>query len=421
MADTRVDWYESPRWSTELVDCSVPMSLDTYSKCAYGCLYCFSTYQKSIGGAKRHYLAGRPRSVNPDKVCAILDGSRQSQFSAYVAARRPFQWGGLADAFDEYERRYGVSLQILEHVARLRYPVTISTKGAWWTADDRYRRLVRDSQDWCNVTISVITLDAAKAAAVERGCPTPQERIEAMRNLAELNVQGVILRFRPYIIGLSDATAEELVHAAADAGATAVSLEWFCLEQRCVTARPKYAALSEVLGFDIVEYYRRLSRGSGYLRLNRSVKQKHLERVEAAARKRGLRFYVSDAHYKERCDNGSCCGLPPEWNYTRGQWTEALQIARRHGVVHWRDIADDLHAIVGHVPFDGAVGYNVGSSERRAKMTGYTLYQHVRTLWNDPKRRASPYHAYEGSIVPDGVDEHGDVVYRYAGADSDSE
>ena len=40
--------YTSPRWSMEIPDCSMPMSMDTYSRCSYNCLYCFSFFQKAI-------------------------------------------------------------------------------------------------------------------------------------------------------------------------------------------------------------------------------------------------------------------------------------------------------------------------------------------------------------------------------------
>ena len=32
--------YDSPRWSGEICDCSMPLTFDTYSTCAYNCLYC---------------------------------------------------------------------------------------------------------------------------------------------------------------------------------------------------------------------------------------------------------------------------------------------------------------------------------------------------------------------------------------------
>ena len=47
--------YTSPRWTGEIADCSLPMTLDTYSNCAFGCVYCFSQFQRSVGGGKDDY------------------------------------------------------------------------------------------------------------------------------------------------------------------------------------------------------------------------------------------------------------------------------------------------------------------------------------------------------------------------------
>ena len=44
--------YNSPRWSNEVADCSMPMTFDTYSNCSYGCLYCFSQFQRGVGASK---------------------------------------------------------------------------------------------------------------------------------------------------------------------------------------------------------------------------------------------------------------------------------------------------------------------------------------------------------------------------------
>ena len=47
--------YGSPRWTGEIADCSLPMTLDTYSNCSFGCVYCFSQYQRGIGKGKEEY------------------------------------------------------------------------------------------------------------------------------------------------------------------------------------------------------------------------------------------------------------------------------------------------------------------------------------------------------------------------------
>lgn len=48
--------YQSPRWTGEIADCSLPVTFDTYSNCSFGCVYCFSQYQRGIGASKEAYL-----------------------------------------------------------------------------------------------------------------------------------------------------------------------------------------------------------------------------------------------------------------------------------------------------------------------------------------------------------------------------
>lgn len=51
-----MEYYGSPRWTGEIADCSMPMTMDTYSNCSYNCQYCFSQFQRALGGCKENYL-----------------------------------------------------------------------------------------------------------------------------------------------------------------------------------------------------------------------------------------------------------------------------------------------------------------------------------------------------------------------------
>lgn len=126
-----------------------------------------------------------------------------------------------------------------------------------------------------------------------------------------------------------------------------------------------------------------------------------------------MRFYVSDAHFKELCANGSCCGLPPQWNYSRGQFCEALQIAKKNGSVHFSDVKTDIDALLGGFEYGRAEGFNVQSSEKRAHYYGMSMAAYMRWLWNNPQSGQSPYKLFEGIIVPDGTDNDGNIIYKY--------
>lgn len=409
-------YYSSPRWTAEVADCSMPMTFDTYSNCAFGCMYCFAQFQRGIGTSAEAYAnKGEVRHVNVDAIKRMFLDPDQwgGQFAEYIKQRKVMQWGGMSDEFDGYERRYGKTLELLRFFKDIDYPLCFSTKGAWFTKDERYMELIRGQKNW-NFKFSIITLDQEKAHIIERGVPSPMERLEAIQRIAEADAGGATLRLRPFIIGVSTPTYLDLIREAANHGATAMSTEFLCVEQRSPTLKEFMPTISAMAGFDVMAFYRKYSVSSGYLRLNRKVKEPFVMKMKDLCDELGMRFYVSDAHFKELCHNGSCCGLPPTWNYSRGQFCEALQIAKKNGRVYWKDIAPDIDKLLDF-DWSRATGFNCNSSEKRAKFYGMSMANYMKWLWNNPQAGQNLYKMFEGIVVPDGKDEEGNLIYKYAG------
>jgi len=361
----------------------------------------------STGGA---YLAHQVRAVNVERVKRIFSGEARSQFWPFIQARRPMQWGGMSDPFCNFERKHGTGLELLRFFKSIDYPLCFSTKGTWWLDDARYTDLFRGQANW-NVKVSIITLDERKARAVEPGVPLPAERLRAIEKIAALGAGGATLRLRPFIIGITDPHHAELIRRAGAAGAGAVSTEFLCVETRSKLLRARLDQMSRLAGFDIFALYKACG-GAGYLRLNRKVKRPFVDQMEVAARAAGLRFYVSDAHFKERCDNGSCCGLPPSWNYSRGQFCEALMIAKAVGTVRWSQIAAGL-GYARDFLWRQADGFNTNSADARTARWGKTMFDVIHDEWNSPGSGHSPLGMYGGILAPAGRDDAGDVIYRY--------
>lgn len=412
--------YSSPRWTGEIADCSMPVTFDTYGTCSYNCLYCFAFYQKSH--TANDYLGRKSlTSVNPERIKKLLNAAAGSQeklskadqqFIPYLASRKTMQWGGMADGFDEYERRFGVSLELLKIFDQADYPLSISTKGTWWTEDPRYMDLVKQHGHNWHYKISIITADPLSARAIERGCPAPAERIRAIERLAKAGAP-VTLRLRPYMPGISN-DWQQLIYRAQQAGADSVTVEWFCLEARAdARLKAKYTEMSKFAGIDLWEYYKKHSHGAGYRRLNYEIKRPTLLAMKEYAHSLGLRFYVSDAHGKELSDYCCCCGVPPEWSVSRGHFAEALLIAKRDGTVTWNQIGPELKQIAGAVPFNAASGFNTGSNRDRAERFNQSLYDMVKEWWNNPGSAKSPARYFDGALQPAGADRDGNVIYRY--------
>lgn len=406
--------YCSPRWTGEIADCSLPMTLDTYSNCSFGCVYCFSQYQRGIGSGKEAYLHKQVKSINVDKVKKIFSlEDTGSQFYKYVKDKRPIQYGGLSDQFDNFERKYGKTYELLKYLKSINYPICFSTKSAWVFSDPKYQELFKGADNW-NVKFSIITLDEEDAKRIEVGVPSPRERLEAMHNYTQLSKGGATLRLRPFIVGVSDKTYLDLIREAHKAGATAVTTEFFCLEMRSIkTAKEHYDTISKCAGFDIVDFYRKHSVGSGYLRLNRKVKEKYIKNMQKLCNELGMRFYVSDAHFKECSNNCCCCALNTDWDYSRGNFSAGLQIAKKVGKVHWSDIEKDMYFL--DFPVTKSEGFNMSTSERRAKLEGMTMKDYLHYLWNNPRAGQGPYKIFERVLIPCGYDENNDIIYKYNG------
>lgn len=405
--------YPSPRWSGELADCSMPLTFDTYSNCSFGCLYCFSQFQRSLScNAKDRYLSKGVTSVNPERVKNIFLNDKEPCFSQYIADRKVMQWGGLSDQFDGFEKKYGVSLELMKFFKEQNYPLCFSTKSAWWMHDERYTSLVEGQKNW-NCKFSIITNNERDANLVEVGVPTPQERLEAMRIYSELDAGGATLRLRPFIIGITSKNYLELIEQAYEVGARAVTTEFLCVEGRTTPlAIEHYKQISEVCGYNLLEFYRKYSDGGGYMRLNRKIKEPYIRKMQALCAKLGMRFYVSDAHFKEACDGSCCCGLPEEFNYSRGNFSYALQLCKKNGVVYFSDIADKME-FLKDTPYVNGAGFNTGSAEKRAKFRWMNFWDYMRYLWNNPNNGQSPCKMFGKVMLPDGYDENGDIIYRY--------
>jgi DNA repair photolyase len=409
-------YYHSPRWSNEVADCSMPMTFDQYSLCTWGCLYCFAAFQKECGASRREaYLANRPKAVNVKSFKKHFLDPDSSQFGEYIKSKKVMQWGGMADPFCTLEKKHGVGLEILRFLRELDYPLTFSTKGTWWVRDERYAELFRNNPKW-TVKVTLITQDTWKAKIVEPGTPPPRARLKLIEDITNLNCGGAILRLRPFMIGITSPGHLDLIREAHERGAMSMSTEFFCLEQRSKGLKEKLKVMSRASGFNYLSFYKKYSYAHGYLRLNRKVKKPFIDEMDDLCKEIGMRFYVSDAHFKERSCDSNCCGLGQDHNASKGQFTEALLKCKRTGKVTWDDITanGEMDHLKGFL-WRRASGFNTRGTDARAKFLDHTMYDYMNWLWNNPNAGQSPYKMFEGIMEPDGTDHNGNIIYVYNG------
>lgn len=126
-------------------------------------------------------------------------------------------FSGVTDAYQPVERKLRITRRCLEVMAEFRNPVGIITKSALVTRDkDILAEMAR--YDAAMVMISLTSLDRDLIAKLEPRAARPEQRLAAVRELAEAGIP-VGVNVQPIIPGLTDHEIPAILEAAAKAGA----------------------------------------------------------------------------------------------------------------------------------------------------------------------------------------------------------
>jgi DNA repair photolyase len=130
----------------------------------------------------------------------------------------PIAFSGVTDCYQPAERQFRLTRGCLEVAVECGQPVSIVTKNALVLRDlDLLSELAR--RQLVHVNISITTLDADLARAMEPRTSIPAARLRAVRMLAEADIPVRVL-VAPLIPGLNDHEAPNVLRAVRDAGAS---------------------------------------------------------------------------------------------------------------------------------------------------------------------------------------------------------
>jgi DNA repair photolyase len=193
-------------------DVPFEQSLNPYQGCEHGCIYCFArpTHAYWNLGAGLDF---ETRLFYKPTLPELLD----RELSAPGYHCRTINLGANTDPYQPAEREQRISRRLLAVLLEHRHPVTVITKGALVVRDLDLlvalaeRRLVK-------VYLSLTTLDDSLKRVLEPRAASPRARLAAIRALSGAGVPvGTLVA--PVIPALTDHEIEDLVEAAASAGA----------------------------------------------------------------------------------------------------------------------------------------------------------------------------------------------------------
>ncbi len=193
-------------------DIGFDRSINAFRGCEHGCIYCFARPTHCFLGHSAG-LDFETKLYARTNAAALLE--KELSNPRYEPACMAI--GTNTDPYQPIERERRIMRSVLEVLDRTSHPVGIVTKSALITRDiDILARMAE--RQLVRVCISITTLDAKIARAMEPRAPTPTKRLDAVRQLAAAGIPTTVM-VAPIIPALTDPEIERILEAAKEAGA----------------------------------------------------------------------------------------------------------------------------------------------------------------------------------------------------------
>ena len=193
-------------------DVNFDYSLNPYRGCEHGCIYCYARPTHEYLGFSAGLDFESRIMVKRDAPALLAKALAAPSWKPQVIG-----FSGNTDCYQPVEKHFRLARRCLAVMLEFGNPVEIVTKGALILRDlDVLREMAH--RNLVRVTISVTTLDAGLALAMEPRAAAPARRLEVIGRLAQ---QGVPTRVNvaPVIPGLNDHEVPNILEEAAAHGA----------------------------------------------------------------------------------------------------------------------------------------------------------------------------------------------------------
>ena len=205
-ARSALSWNASP-------DIGFDRAVNPYRGCEHGCVYCYARPSHAYLGLSPG-LDFETKLLFKPEVASLLE--KELRKPGYTV--RPIALGSNTDPYQPVEKRLQLTRALLEVMERFGHPLTIVTKSAGVLRDiDILSRLAE--RNLVRVALSITTLDAKLARAMEPRAAAPHRRLGALEALTRAGIPTVVMA-APMIPAVNDMELERILERAAAAGAT---------------------------------------------------------------------------------------------------------------------------------------------------------------------------------------------------------
>lgn len=149
-------------------------AINPYNGCQFGCIYC--------DARSDHYHM--PEDFENE---ILIKTNAAAMLDQRIARARTFLpdvvgIGGVTDSYQPAEKKYENTRQILQVLAKHRYPVHLITKSTLVLRDLPLLAEIAD-QTWCTVSVTITTTNPEKSKFLEKFAPPPAQRLDVLRRI----------------------------------------------------------------------------------------------------------------------------------------------------------------------------------------------------------------------------------------------
>lgn len=272
--------------SSKFAICGLPIRLDTYKNCGFGCRYCFANNRKIMEFEKQLQI-GNVKSVQNRlrKVFDKQDFTKTDFLNTLISKRVTWHCGGMSDPFQPVESKYHITKDIVDVCNQYNISILFSTKS-----DKLYDANLNPNLHTFQFSIT----NVENRKDIEPVVPDIEKRF---RLFDELKSKGfkVGIRIQPFIPGVSDIKIFEMFKDA----------DHFTIEGLKLVPQNKEHKEEILKLFDLEQSQ---FTNMGLLNLKPEIRLKMYEPIISYLEENNMSYSIADNDLHHLGNNKCCCG-----------------------------------------------------------------------------------------------------------------
>ncbi len=261
-------------WKGELCTCPRKYSLQPYTNCQFGCLYCYATsYIRQPFGPKKNFLEKLRRDLRKADKSKIINMSTSSD---------PYPW---------IEEKLMLTRRAIELILRSGFKLLITTKSHLVSRDVDLL-----STGNAAVMLTITTLDNDLAKKMEPGAPSPSLRLKALDVLREGGIPFGV-RIDPIVPGVNE-DFEDLLKEVLERGASHITFSVY-------KAKPDNLRRMVAVFPHLKDLYKRGVKIGGYTYLPSEIRMRIIKKIVETTEKYKSKYDFTYAFCREGIITGS--------------------------------------------------------------------------------------------------------------------